>query len=319
MKGLIDVHVHLAALPTAANGCVLSTKMKRSMLAKLIAYVQGLPLDDAETANRLYLRRLREELEGSQAVSGAVLLGMDGVYDASGELDLSHTDFLIANDCVFEACRTDPRLKPGVSINPRRKDALEEVDRCAEKGAALVKVLPNAQVFDPSEARFKAFYRKLAERGLPLLSHIGYEFSLFGHDQSVGDPDRLVPALEEGVTVIAAHGCSNGAFFYEKHFPMMRDLVKRFPNFYMDLSALTLPNRVGALLKLRRSPELSERLLFGTDYPLPCFAYPALAGAPGGYRRAAAAGNRFDRQFRVLEALGVVPGADAGKLLRARP
>ncbi|MBI2733611.1 MAG: hypothetical protein HYX44_10025, partial [Aquabacterium sp.] len=43
---------------------------------------------------------------------------------------------------------------------------------------------------DPADPHYKAFYRALAERKLPFLSHVGYEFSLIGKDQSVGDPDR---------------------------------------------------------------------------------------------------------------------------------
>jgi hypothetical protein len=55
------------------------------------------------------------------------------------------------------------------------------------------------------------------------------------------------------------------------------------------------------LFLLRRHPELQERLIFGTDYPLPVFAYPAIGH---GYRRAAKA-NYFDRQAMVLESLGI--------------
>ena len=83
----------------------------------------------------------------------------------------------------------------------------------------LVKVLPNAQHFDPADPKYTAFYRALAERKLPFLSHVGYEFSLIGKDQSVGDPDRLRLALDEGVTVIAAHACSYGLMLYEKFLP----------------------------------------------------------------------------------------------------
>lgn len=299
---MIDAHCHLAALPTPSNGCLLSRRMRRSLLARLVAWQQGLPLDDAETANRLYLERLQAELSRSRRVRGAVLLGMDGVYGADGRLDEVKTDFLISNDAVLAACR-GRSLLPGVSINPMRRDALEEVERCADLGAALVKVLPNAQAFDPSQARHRAFYKALARRRLPLLSHVGYEFSLIGQDQSVGDPDRLLTALEEGVTVIAAHGCSNGLFFLESHLAALDALAGRWPNFYTDLSALTLPNRFGALLRLRRRPRLFERMVFGTDYPLPVFGWGL-----------ASADNRFDKQAAVLEALGVRPGKDLGEL-----
>ena len=291
--------------------------MRRSLLLKLVARRLHLPLDDPREANRRYLEVLENELAASTEVSHAVLLAMDGVYDARGELDEARTDFLISNDAALEASKNSSRLLAGASINPARRDAIEELDRCAEAGAVLVKVLPNAQAFDPSDDRFRPFWRRLAEVKLPLLSHVGYEFSLIGQDQSVGDPARLVPALEEGVTVIAAHGCSFGLFFYEKHFGTMRRLVAQYRNFYVDTSALTLPNRVGALLRLRHHPELFDRLIFGTDYPLPSFAYPSLAASFASWRRTRRQKNPFDRQAKVLEALGIALRPDAIRFGRA--
>jgi uncharacterized protein len=303
---LTDLHVHLAALPTPGNGCRLSRRMLRSPLSRFLAWRQALPLDDAPEANRRYVANLERELGASTRVGRAVLLGMDGVYDSAGNLDEAHTDFLIANDYVFEVTRASARLLPGVSVNPSRRDALDELERCAAKGAVLVKVLPNTQAFDPADPRFRPFYATLARLRLPLLSHVGYEFSLIGRDQSVGDPGRLRAALDEGVTVIAAHGCSSGLFFREPHFPTMLELMRRYPEFYVDTSALTIPNRVGALLRLRRHPEVFDRLLFGTDYPLPVMAYPCLGvlDAPG-YAQARRAMSRFDRQAVILERFGV--------------
>jgi len=117
---------------------------------------------------------------------------------------------------------------------------------------------------------------------------------------------------------IAAHGCSTGLFFWEKNWPVARYLAARFSNFYMDVSAMTLPNRVGGLMRLRRHPELFSRLLFGTDYPLPVFSYPCLlAGARQDFRQARTASNRFDRQARVLGALGIRLEKDFTDIIKA--
>jgi len=316
---LTDVHVHLAALPTPDNGCRLSARMRQSRLFRMVSAAQGLPLDDPGRANASYLENLKQELRASERVGRAVLLGLDGAYDEVGRLDEAHTDLLISNDHVLRVAGQAPELfLPGASINPQRADALDELERCAARGAVLVKVLANSQRFDPAQPKYRPFYRALARLGLPLLAHVGYEFVLSGHDQSVGDLARLIPALEEGATVIAAHGCSSGRWFREEHLPLMLTLARRYPGFYADVSALTLFSRVGGLLRLARRPELFERLLFGTDYPLPVFAYPCLLGGSwGGFAAARAAANRFDRQALVLEALGVELKADFADLLKS--
>lgn len=306
-KNLIDCHVHLAALPDGDNGCYISAKMLKSALFRFLLWKHQLSPAHPKEANRKYLDDLLIELRESRHVQKAVLLGMDGVYGTDGRLDKACTEFLISNDYVLNITRRYPNeFLAGVSINPQRRDATDEVHRCADAGATLVKVLPNAQQFNPADPRYKPFYRALAERRLPLLSHVGYEFSLIGKDQSLGDPDRLRLALEEGATVIAAHACSYGLILYEKFLPTFREFATRFPHFYTDISALTQPNRFMMLLHLRRHPELHDRLLFGTDYPLSVFHLPAWGRVPlrtlQGMIRTK---NRFDRQVSVCRELGI--------------
>jgi predicted TIM-barrel fold metal-dependent hydrolase len=306
-KRLIDCHVHLAALPDRNNGCYISPRMLKSPLFRFLLWKHDLSPQDPGQANRKYLDDLLNELRASRLVRQAVLLGMDGVYDEAGRLDRPRTEFLVANDYVFHTVRAHPdHLLGGPSINPQRRDAVEEVHRCADAGAVLVKVLPNSQGFDPADRRYRPFYRALAERNLPLLSHVGYELSLTSRDQSLGDPDRLRTALDEGVTVIAAHACSYGLMVYERFFPTFRRLCATYPHFYADISSLTQPHRLKMLLLLRRHLELHDRLLFGTDYPLPVFHLPAWGRVD--LRTLAnliRTKNRFDRQALVCRELGI--------------
>ena len=272
---------------------------------------QGLLTLKPDAANQQYIQHLLQELRASEFIGQVVLLGMDGAYDSKGKLDQQATDLLVSNDYVLRTTKSYPNdFLAGVSINPQRCDAIEELHRCAEAGAALVKILPNTQQFDPANQDYKPFYRTLAALGLPLLSHVGYEFSLIGKDQSLGDPQRLQVALDEGATVIAAHACSSGLMLYEKFHPTFLDLVKRYPQFYADISALTLPNRFKMLLLLRSRPDLHHRLLFGTDYPLPVLHLPAW-GRMGLTRLKPilSTTNHFDRQFKVCRALGIKFGS----------
>lgn len=306
-KSLIDCHVHLAALPEGNNGCLISSSMLKSPLFRFLLWKHQLSPTDPGAANRKYIQDLLGELRASRYVQQAVLLGMDGVYTNEGRINHQATEFLISNDYVLQQTKEYPNdFLAGVSINPQRIDAIEELHRCAEAGAVLVKVLPNSQQFDPGHSRYKNFYRELAKLGLPLLSHVGYEFSLMGKDQSVGDPNRLRTALDEGATVIAAHACSYGLMLYEKFYPTLLEFVNHYPNFYADISALTLPNRLGMLLKLRYHPEIFDRLIFGTDYPLSVFHLPMWGLAKlSAIRHMINTTNRFDRQYLVCQNMGL--------------
>jgi hypothetical protein len=303
---LIDVHVHLAALPDGKNGCWISESMRYSWLVKFVLWRLGLPADDPKRINEAYIERLVRLLRESTYIHRGVLLALDGFYDQNGDLDRSKTNFLISNDYMLEVVKRYPDVfLPGCSINPQRRDALAEVERCAKAGSVLVKVLPNSQGFDPANPSYVPFYQALAQHHLPLLCHVGKEFSVTSGHQDYGDPVRLRLALEQGVTVIAAHGMSYGLFFREPYFRTMEEFVKKYPNFYWDTSALSLPNRVGMLLRLRHYPDLQARMLFGTDYPLPCLAFPALlAGHWHDYWELRKIKNPFDRHYRLLQLLG---------------
>jgi len=303
--------VHLAALPEGNNGCIISTRMLNSPLFKFLLWKHRLSVKAPSRANQKYLQDLRQELLSSTFVGKAVLLGMDGIYTNEGRLDLKATEFLISNDYVLAQAKAYPdEFLAGVSINPQRVDAIEELHRCAESGAVLVKVLPNAQQFDPGHYRYQKFYRALADLKLPLLSHVGYEFSLIGKDQSMGDPNRLRVALDEGTTVIAAHACSYGLMIYEKFYPTLLNFVHQYPNFYADVSALTLPNRMRMLQRLRHHPEVFDRLLFGTDYPLSVFHLPAWGLVDfQTLWKLIKTKNRFDRQYLVCQHIGVGVGS----------
>ncbi|MCI0353931.1 MAG: amidohydrolase family protein [Acidobacteria bacterium] len=302
---LTDCHVHLLALPEADNGCYVSRKLLRSPLARNLIRKHGLDVNHPAKSNQKYVDDLIGELRTSKFVGKAVLLGMDGAYDAHGQFDRERTDFVISNDYVLKVVKAYPNdFLAGVSINPQRRDAVDELERCAAAGARLVKVLPNSQQFDPADKRHIPFYRALARLGVPFLSHVGYEFSLIGKDQSAGDPARLRVPLDEGATVIAAHGCSYGLLFYEKYYPMFLELTQKYARFFADISALTLPNRFRMMLRLRKHPEVHHRLLFGTDYPLPVFRWP-WRGPLRGLGELMSTTNRFDRQYLVCQRLGV--------------
>src|SRR5262249_13681324 len=148
----IDCHVHLAALPEGDNGCYISPKMLKSPLFRFLLWKHKLSPDQPREANQKYVHDLLTELRASRHVQPAVLLGMDGLHASTGTLDGPHTDSPNSNESVLRPAKAQPdEFLAGVWINPQRRDAIDEVHRMADAGPVLVKVLPNAQQFNPGE------------------------------------------------------------------------------------------------------------------------------------------------------------------------
>jgi predicted TIM-barrel fold metal-dependent hydrolase len=319
---MIDIHVHIAAFPSKTNGCFMSPPFQKGVLSRLVRWKLDLHGNSADEINQCYIERLQKNLIDSRYVKKAVILALDGVYDESGALDQQKTSMLIGNDYVNAIAKKYPdQFLFGASVNPQRRDAIEELQRVIELGAKLIKILPPSQDFNPMDERYRSFYRIMAEHKIPLLCHIGHEYSVTAKNQEFGTPNRLSLALDEGVIVIGAHACSSGLFFQGQYTRMMEELVEKYPNFYMDLSATTLFNRANILFYLKRRPELASRLIFGTDYPLSAYASPFLGRfSIVDQWKFWRTKNIFDKQAMVLEALGIQHDpALARRLLRLQP
>ena len=307
----IDLHVHLAGVGAGGTGCFVSQKFRESWFFSIDMWAAGVPRDQVDTrGDQIYVEKLLGLLRSSPWVGRAVVLALDGIYDARGDLDREATDFYVPNSYVLGLARSHPEFLAGASVNPSRRDALEELDRVAEGGAVLIKWLPNSQRIDPAHPRHLPFYRRMAHYRLPLLCHTGEEYALGAGDQTLGDPRRLRPALEEGVTVIAAHCASLGGANGRPYLEEFISLTRVYPHLYGDISALTQFNRRRALPRLLADADLSERLVHGSDYPLPFFPlsspfYFTGSISLGEMWRIQCIGNLLDRDFETKRALGV--------------
>ena len=63
----------------------------------------------------------------------------------------------VPNDYVIQLAHDHEEFIPAVSIHPARPDAIDELERCLEGGAAMMKCLPNCQNIDCSDDRFRPF------------------------------------------------------------------------------------------------------------------------------------------------------------------
>ncbi len=321
---VIDIHCHAAGIGAGNSGCFISPKLRRSW--KYRFYLKSYGVTDAELereGDRLVLRRLSERLAASSRVQAAVVLAMDGVVDSRGQLDQERTEMYIPNEFLAGACRSYPNLFFGASVNPLRPDALERLDAAAAAGAVLVKWLPSIQETDPADRRLIPYYRRLAQLGLPLLTHTGLEESFTLADNTLADPARLRLPLEEEVTVIAAHCATSGQSHGEANLARLLPLFAQFSNLYADISALTQVNRLGHLQRVLVRREIHDRLLYGTDMPLPATRltspwFHLFRLGPMEARRLAAIGNPWDQDVALKLALGMPEGIlyNTAKLVR---
>lgn len=306
------MHCHTAGIGAGGSGCFVSPAMRDSVKFSIYLRSFGVTREELERkGDAIIVDRLSERLAGSGRVGRGVVLALDGVIDASGELDRAATEIYVPDEFVAAEVARHGNLLFGASVNPYRRDALARLEWAKAHGAVLVKWLPSIQHIDPADPRLVPFYRKLVELRLPLLSHTGSEHSFTRADDALCDPERLRLALEQGVTVIAAHAATTGRYEGEPTLDRLARLARQYPNLYADVSSLTQLNKHTHLRRVLARPELRGRLIYGSDYPL--IAVPSLV-SPWYYpfrlgstrlREIAALDNPWDRDVALKQALGL--------------
>jgi uncharacterized protein len=299
---IIDCHVHIAAL-LPGHGRV-SEHARRTLGFRVMRRQLGLAANaDDATTERALERTLVDTLTGARELDAAVVLAFDQVYTSDGRADEAATHLHVTNDYVSALAARHPKIRFGASIHPYRPDAVAEVERCAGAGAVLCKWLPLTQRFDPSDRRCLPMYEALAHFGLPLLSHTGWEHVLPRLDRTVAAPARLVPALERGVTVIAAH-CGTGRVPGEgSYLSQFMRLAHEHEHLYGDTAGMSLPNRWGAYDALLTDGVVRSKLVHGSDWPVPAYPRPWRHGWRES-RALIAERNQLRRDLLIKRALG---------------
>jgi predicted TIM-barrel fold metal-dependent hydrolase len=253
----------------------------------------------------LYAEKVLQFVRDS-SLDAIVLLAHERVHDPNGAPREDLGSMFVPNDVVLRLAAEYPEILAGVSIHPARPDALEELERCCEAGAVLMKCLPNCQNIDFSDLRYRRFWERMAELRLPLLAHTGGEHTVPVINASLADPKLLRFPLECGVTVIAAHcGTSSGAFD-TNYFDAWVAMLREFPNLYGDVSAMVSLNRCAHLPDCLRA-EIAPRIFHGSDFPVPVLGHRLwLQGRleSATFRRIQKLQNPLERDWQFKEALG---------------
>src|SRR5437660_971360 len=203
--GTIDMHVHIVGNGAGGTGCWLRVKTWHRPLAAYMLRHIGLPAKAISgDFDRLYVEHLLH-LVRTSSLGTVVILAHDQVYEDRGHVMDGVGSFYVPNDYVLKLAQVYPQFLPAVSIHPARPDAFGELERCLAAGAVMMKILPNCHNIDCNDRRYKLFWGKMAEAGLPLLAHTGGEHTVPVVRKDLANPRVLRLPLECGVTVIAAH------------------------------------------------------------------------------------------------------------------
>jgi uncharacterized protein len=309
----IDVHIHIGIPCDLESGCYWSDKFTDSLAFLAMRIITDSLSKEITRAN--IEAHMLSVINGAQTVGLGVLLALDEVYDETGVRRMDLTNLYVSNKYVAELSQKNQRVLFGASIHPFRPRWWEEFDFCLNNRAVLCKWLPSAQGIDPSHPKCADFYKALCDANLPLLCHVGPEASIPPAQDAFkryNHPMLLKSALDAGVRVIFAH-CATPLLDLDDHFEDFDQLIELFrqdasasePQVFADLSALLIGTR-GSYIKRIVAEMPKDRLLFGSDYPIPIFG----TGRPNGsyadqleqYKLLAADRiNPLDRTYRELE------------------
>ena len=282
---LWDCHVHIAGLGDGGSGIVVGPQLS-SMLhplhyAQRLFYMNaGCAHDAPGKVDSAYVARLLNLCDAMPDGFKVMLFAFENFHDARGDVHPEHSAFFVPNAWVAKLAKDFPtRFEWVASIHPYRQAAVDDLKMAIANGARAVKWLPAAMGMDPADARCDAFYRVLAASGLPLIVHCGEEKAVKGSNtQAYGNPLRLRRALDAGVKVVVAHCASLGEDLDDggqqrSSFDLFIKLMaepRAAGLLHGDISAITQRNRKPAVIRtLLERTDLHDRLLHGSDYPLP--------------------------------------------------
>jgi uncharacterized protein len=298
------MHVHVLGNGKSGSGCRITPRWWQRPFIDLMAANVGLKTSPADPAlDQLYVERLLYWIKAS-TLGRAVILACDDLYDETGHRFPGLSGLFVPNDYVLELSRRHPEFVAAASIHPARRDAIAELERCAEAGAALLKLLPCVQAVDCNRQIYKPFWERMARLSLPLLAHTGGEFSLPTHRRDLQSVETLRLPLQCGVNVIAAHCGAPALPWDHDYFDQFDQMRQVFPNLYGDLSALSQITHLRTLDRLRKNP---SRILYGSDYPVMSTAFwSRLKGwiSKPAYDRVRSLRNPLEKKFQLTKALG---------------
>ncbi|AGK61769.1 putative metal-dependent hydrolase of the TIM-barrel fold protein [Archaeoglobus sulfaticallidus PM70-1] len=222
--------------------------------------IESLPRSMVDSYSRVFGKDFSISVEKMLAdmdeagVEKAVVVGVDAETTYS---------YKVSNDAVYRAYEeSGGRLIPFAGVDPHKgKVALKEIDRIVKLNFKGLKFMPHLHELNPNDPKMYEIYRAANDYGLPLLFHTGTQFHkgskikycrpLYLDDVAVDFPD---------LKIIIAHF---GYPWYEEALAV----VRRNENVYFNIAGWS-PKYIPEVVIRQMNSILSDKVLFGTDYPL---------------------------------------------------
>lgn len=291
---LVDYHVHIVGLSPELYGTFVN-KGWQSFFSDPVGFIQfsvyktASAIDDEDKADAQYMERLNKLIKYHPSQGQYGIMAFDYFHTKNGHVDEEKTTFRVPNAYAYMLAEKEQnRFFPIISIHPYREDAVRDLRFYAEKGIRFIKWLPNSMGINPSsEEKTKEltdFYQLMKEHDMVLITHTGDEKATHAEAyQHLGNPAYLTMPLDMGVKVVMAHAASLGSCKDseikagvckqdEEYIDIAIDMMKQEKyktNLFADISAITQYNRQHNIRKLILETEIHDRLINGSDYPLP--------------------------------------------------
>jgi len=218
-------------------------------------------------------------IKSSNFVQKSVVFGVDAKFDESGNLVHKDKTVCASNEEVFAFYEQNPNeVVPFFSVNPNRKDALNLIEKYHKMGFKGGKLLHSYWETDLNDKRYEPYFRLLSELGLPLVIHVGDENSL-ASNKALESIEQLKSPLNLGCRIVCAHmgASSDGVLSMFSRDPeklganyfTLLGWLREFDGLYADVSALLCINKARILPHLKTQTQIHDKILFGTDFPVP--------------------------------------------------
>lgn len=282
---LHDHHVHIVGL-NKEDGTEVNQKLfnwwRVFDYIKTRVYLSGSGVNDKNHANQQYIERLVSLIRADKNHGKYHILAFDHNYNDDGTVNYASSEFYTSNEYVMNLTKKYPDIfVPVISVHPYRVDAVDELVKWAKQGVHWIKWLPNAQNIDASSPRLNEYYQVMKKYKMVLLTHTGEEQAVHSEAaQKLGNPLLFRRPLDLGVKIVMAHVASLGKdedldnpgskvasfdlFMRLMENPKYKGLL------YGEISSMTQFNRMPRpLLTVLERDDLHDRLVNGSDYPLP--------------------------------------------------